>query len=87
MTTPTNGNKTDGTKVTSEESQKRITAHKQTATHLQAAAQHHLDAAKHHETNSHEKATKSNLEAQATLTLANEAQKESTKHYASDIRK
>ncbi len=87
MTTPTNQNKTEGTKVTSEETQKRITAHKQTATHLQAAAQHHLDAAKHQESNSKENATKSNVSAQEKLTLANEAQKEHTKHYASDTKK
>jgi hypothetical protein len=70
MTPTTDQKKTEETKVSPEEKQKRIDAHKQTATHLETAAKHHQDAAKHHEENNHEKAAKSTLAAQGHLILA-----------------
>lgn len=85
--TPTTQNQTGETKVTPEQKQKTIEAHKKTANHLDEASKHHQEAAKHHEADQHDKAAKSTLAAQGHLILANEAQKEEAKKYASTTKK
>ena len=87
MTTTTNQNKTEETKVSPVEKQNRIDSHKKTANHLDQASKYHLEAAKHHEADDHDKAAKSALTAQGHLILAHEGQKEEAKKYALNARK
>lgn len=85
--TTTNQNKAAETKITPAENQKRITAHKTIATHLETAAKHHHDAAKYHEEENHEKAAKSTITAHEHLMLANNAEKEESKKDALNTKK
>lgn len=78
MRTTTNS-ETAEIKISSEEKQKSITAHKSIAKHSDSAAKFHNEAVKHHEENNNEKAFKSSTTANEHLTLANEAQKEKAK--------
>ena len=68
--------------VTPTDNKKGVENHKAIATHLEAAAKHHLDAAKHHEEEHHDKAAKSTVKAQGHLLLAGEALKEDAKQHA-----
>lgn len=74
--------KTDRSHLSTNESEKDIANHKKAAEHLKKAAEHHLDAARHHEKGNHEKASESTVKAHGHSHMANECQKEDTKHHA-----
>ena len=69
------------------DSKKAAETHKKTAEHHEAAAKHHVQAAKHHEAGEVEKAAHSTMTAHGHSTLANEMQKDNTKHYAAATNK
>jgi hypothetical protein len=64
------------------ENQKGIDNHRRIATHLEAAARHHLNAAKYHESGDHEKAAHSTIMAIGFHRMAGDAQREDVPHHA-----
>ncbi len=58
-----------------------IKNHKRAATHLEEAANFHLEAVKYHEAGNHDKAHQSTIKAQGHTTHACDAQKEILKQH------